>query len=137
MNHSARVLACRSAPVATAYCAQLCEAFTEVGQALRHADNLWALQRFESALEPMHKLLVFAAVAADLLHDAQHPLRSELLSFSGGIDRALDLVEASIVAGEFATLLSLLETKVIPMLDTCASLGPRLTVALQPRLAVG
>ena len=137
MNHSARVLACRSSSLATAYCAQLREAFTEMGQALRHADTVWALQRFETALEPMQKLLVFAAVAADLLRDAQHPLRSELTRFSGGMDRALDLVEASIVAREFGTLVSLLETKVIPMLDTCASLGPRLTVALQPRIAVG
>jgi len=137
MEHSARVLACRSAPLATAYCAQLREAFTEVGQALRHGDNVWALQRFETALEPMHKLLVFAAVAADLLRDAQHPLRSELLSFSGGMDRALDLVEAAVVSGEFAAVVSLLETRVLPMLACCTSLGPKLTAALQPRLAAG
>ncbi|MGH1343171.1 MAG: hypothetical protein ACRBN8_16555 [Nannocystales bacterium] len=134
MKHSARVLACRSAPLATAYCAQLREAFTEVGQALRHGDAVWALERFETALEPMHKLLVFAAVAADMLRDAQHPLRSDLVSFSDGMERALDLVEAAMVSGEFAGVVSLLETRVVPMLDTCTSLGPRLTVALQPRL---
>lgn len=136
MKHSARVLACQSAPRAAAYCAQLREAFTEMSQALRHADTVWALQRFETALEPMRKVLVFAAVAADLLRDAQHPLRSELLRFSGGMDRALDLVETSIVAGEFAAVVSLIETRVLPMLDTCKALGPRLAVALQPRLAV-
>lgn len=135
MKHSARVLACRSAPLATAYCAQLREAFTEMGQALRNADNLWALQRFETALEPMHKLLVFAAVAADLLRDAQHPLRTELLSFLEGMQRALDRVEASVVAGDFSTVVSLLEAQIIPMLESCKSLGPRLTLALQPRLA--
>ena len=135
MKHSARVLACRSAPLATAYCAQLREAFTEVGQALRHADNAWALERFEAALEPMHKLLVFAAVAADLLRDAQHPLRSELLSFLDSMDRALDLLEAALVSGEFAAVVSLLDTSVLPVLERCESLGPRLTVALEPRLA--
>lgn len=107
-----------------------------MAQALRHGDNVWALQRFEAALEPMHKLLVFAVVAADLLRDAQHPLRTELMRFSEGIDHALDLVEAAIVAGEFASVVSLLETRIVPMFDACKSLGPRLTVALQPRLAV-
>lgn len=137
MKHSARVLACRSAPLATAYCAQLRAAFTEMAEAIRHGDNLWALQRFEVALEPLHKLLVFAAVAADLLRDAQHPLRTELMRFSADINRALDLVEAAIVAAEFSKVVSLLETRLVPMFDTCKDLGPRLTVALQPRLAVG
>ncbi|MBV1859376.1 MAG: hypothetical protein KUG77_13265 [Nannocystaceae bacterium] len=135
MKHSARVLTCRSAPLATAYCVQLCEAFSEVGQALRHGDNIWALQRFEAALEPMQKLLVFVAVAADLLRDAQHPLRPELVKFSRGMERALDLVEAAVVSGEPAAVVSLLETRVVPMLDAYKSVGPRLTAALQPRLA--
>lgn len=135
MKHSARVLACRSAPLATAYCVQLREAFTRVIEALRDANYVWALTRFEAALAPVHKLMVFAAVATDLLRDAQHPLRSELEAFSEGMDRALDLVEASILATDFAGVLTLVETRVVPMLDTWASLGPRVAVALEPRLA--
>ncbi len=108
-----------------------------MGQALRHGDTLWAVQRFESALEPTQKLLVFAAVAADLLRDAQHPLRPELGRFSAGMHHALDGVEVSMVAGNFDAVVSLLETRIVPMLVACEGLGPRLSAALRPRLATG
>lgn len=98
---------------------------------------MWAIERFEAALGPTQKLLVFAAVAADLLRDAQHPLRPELVRFSDGMHHALDRVEASIVSGNFDAVVSLFETRIVPMLGACEGLGPRLSAALRPRLATG
>ena len=135
MNHSARVLACRSAPMADAYCHQLCEAFGAMGQALREHRNVAALEQFEASIALLQKLLVFAVVASALLRDAQHPLRGEVDGFTRRLRAALEHAETSIVTRDFAALEELVETGVIPALVGFRAIAGRLASALRPRLA--
>lgn len=136
MNHCARVLVCRSAPLATAYCDQLRHAFEEVGHALLHGEVVRALEAFESVTEPAEKLLVFTTIAAALLQDAQHPLRPELVRFSAEFQRVLERVADDIAGRDFARVAARLEAEVEPLLVGYHRIGPRLTAALEPRLSV-
>ena len=135
MKHAAAVLACRSAPLATAYCDQLCEAFALVAEGLRGGDVLGALVAFEDAMVPMEKLLVFAVIADDLLRSAQHPLRIDLGRFVGALRRGLDRIEEAIHARDAVVFVQELETTVVPALEGYAEFGGRVATALQPRLA--
>lgn len=136
MKHTARILACRSAPLATAYCEQLRDAFCDVGHALLEGEVVSALQAFEAATEPAEKLLVFTAVADSLLQDAQHPLRPELQGFADRLQEVLDEVADDIQARNFVGVATRLEFDVGPLLDGYHSIGPRLSTALEPRIAV-
>ena len=135
MNHCARVLAARSAPLAEAYCDQLRQASSGMAARLRERRPVEALEAFERALAPMQKMLVFAFVSESLLRDAQHPLRPDLEAFSSSLCAALTRIEEAIVDRDFEAMLVALETAMIPTLERYPTLGPRLTSALSPRLA--
>lgn len=135
MNHSARLLAARSAPLAAAYCDQLRDCLSHTTGALGDGRFVDALAEFERALEPLQKLLVFSLVAGSMLRDAQHPLRPDMDAFIRSLGLALEQVESSILERDFEGMFAILATDVVPTLETYRSLGPRLTAALQPRLA--
>lgn len=135
MKHSARVLACRSAPLAAAYCDQLHDAYADVAAAIRRGERVLALAGFEHALEPLQKLLVFTAVAGDLLRDAQHPLRGPVEGFMRAVLRILDPLEEAVVSQDFEQIVALLELELVPTLEQFHELGGRLAAALEPRLA--
>ena len=116
MKHSARVLACRSAPLATAYCDQLHDAYADVAAAIRRGERVLALADFEHATDPLQKLLVFAAVAGDLLRDAQHPLRAPVDGFMRAVLGILDPLEEAIFTRDFASMVALLELELVPTL---------------------
>ena len=135
MNHSARVLAARSAPLAAAYCDQLREMLGTTIVALRDGRQLDALTEFERALDPMQKLLVFGVVVDSMLRDAQHPLRPSMKAFTQSLGAALEQAGGAVVERDFVEMHAVLATCVLPTLERYAEFGPRLTSALQPRLA--
>ncbi len=121
--------------MATAYCDQLRDTFTAMGGCIRSGEIAQALDGFEVIAEPMQKLLVFAVVAADLLRDAQHPLRREVETFARALLEALEHMEAALLSSDFEGLADALEGEVIETLDGYHAIGVRLSVALRPRLA--
>lgn len=135
MNHSARVLAARSAPLAAAYCDQIREMLGTTIATLKDGRPVEALSEFERALDPMEKLSVFCVVANSMLRDAQHPLRPDVDTFTRRLEAALGDVDAALLARDVEALHGALATSVLPTLERYAALGPRLTSALRPRLA--
>lgn len=135
MNHSARVLAARSAPLAAAYCDQIRETLGTTIAALGEGRAVEALSEFERALEPMEKLLVFCVVANSMLRDAQHPLRPDVDGFARSLGAALEDADAALIERNFDELRGVLVATILPTLERYAPVGPRLASALRPRLA--
>lgn len=134
MNHSARVLAARSAPLAAAYCDQIRELLGTTLVALGEGRPVDALSEFERALGPMHKLLVFGVVVNSMLRDAQHPLRPDLDTFTRSLGAALEDAETALLERDFTTMHVVLDTTIVPTLERYRALALRLSSALQPRL---
>ncbi len=136
MRYAARVLACRSAPLAVRYAEQLQAHLAAGVMACRRDDPLEALAVIEAMAEPLERLLAFITVAGDLLRDAQHPLRGPVVRVRAELLAGLDAVEVHLEARAFRALAGVLQFQVIPTLREYASFGARVTEALRPRLAV-
>ena len=79
--------------------------------------------------------LVFGVVVDSMLRDAQHPLRPSMKAFTQSLGAALEQAGAAVVERDFVEMHAVLATCVLPTLERYAEFGPRLTSALQPRLA--
>ncbi len=135
MNHSARVLAARSAPLAAAYCDQIRDMLCTTIAGLSEGRAVEALSEFERALGPMEKMLVFCVVAKSMLQDAQHPLRRDVDAFARSLTAALEHADAALIERDFEALQGVLAATILPTLERYAAVGPRLACALEPRLA--
>ncbi len=136
MRYAARVLACKSAPLAACYAEEMQGLLARAVMACRHDDPLEALACIEAMAEPMERLLAFLTVASDLLRDAQHPLRRTVLEVRTELLAGLDALPRHIEARAFGAVAAVLQRQIIASLRHYASAGARVTEALRPRLAV-